>query len=127
MHRGISSRTTSEAALVVSAGVAQAAAGNAVPGGSAKLTNWSCVSASAANANTHVAGYSVPGEQAKLTNRRQEGAPPSRPSMRFTSSHARLQSQFCAVRWAMPSFARANTSVERTTTGKPAVAAHLQR
>jgi len=27
----------------------------------------------------------------------------------------------------VPSFARANTSVERTTTGKPAVAAHLQR
>jgi hypothetical protein len=27
----------------------------------------------------------------------------------------------------VPSFARANTSVERTTTGKPVVAAHLQR
>jgi len=40
----------------------------------------------------------------------------------------------CKVDWqflvghnAVPSFARANPSVERTTTGKPVVAAHLQR
>jgi len=127
MHGVTSNRTTSEAALVVSAGAAQATAGNAVPSGNAKLTNWNCVFASAVNTNTHAAGYSVPGGQAKLTNRRQEGALPSRPSMRSTRSHARLQFQFCVVRWAVPSFARANTSVERTTTGKPAVAAHLQR
>jgi hypothetical protein len=37
------------------------------------------------------------------------------------------QSQSLGAREVVPSFARANTSVERTTTGKPAVAAHLRR
>jgi len=39
----------------------------------------------------------------------------------------KVDSQFLVGHNAVPSFARANPSVERTTTGKPVVAAHLQR